>query len=243
LEKEIVSLVSNVETFATRGLNLEEERLALLDFPALEKQVFETLPADTENDRLLKAAAEAVAEAGPWDASMEMVARHSGLAKSSLYSHFKNKQDMLGRLFITELKRISEYAEGNIRHGKNREERLYLALVSVAGYLRSRPEILVALDWFRTRRPGSPDETKAGNDRRLSRIYRIFDDAQAPDGDRETEAAKDETAQMILFLIISVLMTPRGGGGCTVRTVSRISNESFRLLFRYIARGLEGFNV
>jgi AcrR family transcriptional regulator len=45
---------------------------------------------------------------------MEMVARRSGLSKSGLYAHFKNKQDMLNRFFITEFTRIANYAKAQI---------------------------------------------------------------------------------------------------------------------------------
>ncbi|MCX7655875.1 MAG: TetR/AcrR family transcriptional regulator [Treponemataceae bacterium] len=51
---------------------------------------------------LIAAIAAAVAERGPWEASMSYVAERSGLSKSGLYAHFASKETMLEALFKNE---------------------------------------------------------------------------------------------------------------------------------------------
>jgi AcrR family transcriptional regulator len=82
---------------------------------------------------------------------MDMVARRSGLSKSGLYSHFENKEEMLARLFLTELAQLLAYVEAGQEKASCAEERLYLAMIAGADYMRSRPEFLIAIDWVRLR--------------------------------------------------------------------------------------------
>ncbi|MDR1931072.1 MAG: TetR/AcrR family transcriptional regulator, partial [Treponema sp.] len=112
-----------------KGLGFNREIVEALPFEALEKPGIEApLPPNS----LFMAVAEAVALAGPWNASMEMVAKLSGLSKSGLYAHFKSKEDMLSKLFVPEFKRIAELAVKYAGLSERREERLYLVLFSIA---------------------------------------------------------------------------------------------------------------
>ncbi|MDR0642042.1 MAG: TetR/AcrR family transcriptional regulator, partial [Treponema sp.] len=207
-----------------------------------------------EENELLHSVAEAVAGAGPWGVSMEMVARVSGLSKSGLYAHFKNKGDMLAQLFVTEFDRIIDFAEESMGFSTDPLERLYLAVFAICDYLRSRPDVLIALDWLRTRRAGFPEPAEK---KVPSRLYRIFRDIRCPpqfEG-RFPGLEGDWIPAWILSLIIVSLMhgirldTKRfkewiGMSKVYRRKLSRerfagSPNENFRCLFRFIARGLE----
>ncbi|MDR1240007.1 MAG: TetR/AcrR family transcriptional regulator, partial [Treponema sp.] len=166
-EAEIQALISRLEEIITRGMGLQKERVDALDYGSLEKNIPRSQMDAFEDGDLLKAVAETVAEAGPWDASLDMIARRSGLSKSGLYAHFRNKQDMLKRFFVTEFERMIRYAEEGIAASTVPSEQFYLALVSLADYLRSRQEILMAADWIRTRRIDLGLEIPP-------RMYRVF---------------------------------------------------------------------
>ncbi|MDR2177686.1 MAG: TetR family transcriptional regulator [Treponema sp.] len=205
-----------------------------------------------ENE-LLRSVAEAVAGAGPWAVSMEMVARVSGLSKSGLYAHFTNKRDMLARLFATEFDRIIDFAEESVKFSADPAERLYLAVFAICDYLRSRPDVLIALDWLRVRRVGisEPGEKKVP-----SRFYRIFRDIQdVPELKRRFSGIADDwIPAWVLFLIVAALTqggqtdtekaeawlnTPRGSRRKLSREeFAKIPNESFRNLYRFIVLGL-----
>jgi AcrR family transcriptional regulator len=172
------------------------------------------------------AVAEAVALAGPWNASMEMVAMLSGLSKSGLYAHFKSKGDMLSKLFTAEFGRIAELAVKYAGLSERREERLYLVLFSIAEYLRKRPDILIVLDWIRIQRleldlSAPPD------------LYKFSEDLKFVFGPGENP---QENFKWILFLLIAVLMHMRQD------RKKEPSNESIRIIYRFITLGIEGLH-
>ncbi|MCL2231369.1 MAG: TetR/AcrR family transcriptional regulator, partial [Treponema sp.] len=196
-EEQIKNITSIINKTINCGLGFTAQEAAI-DFENLEKMVEDT---DFEKDvePFFKAVAEAVAEAGPWDVSMEMVAKKLGLSKSSLYGHFKNKKDMLRRLFMTEFKNIMDYAKLGISKSNVTAAQLYLGIFSIAVYLRSRPEIIIAMDWIRTRRLylGKPDKH--------FEIFRLFEDVNIEQLLGADEEEKQRTSHWILFQLINIL--------------------------------------
>jgi AcrR family transcriptional regulator len=225
-----------------------------LDYGALEEKV-SGIGRGIGESELLRSVAEAVAGAGPWAVSMEMVARMCGLSKSGLYAHFKNKGDMLTRLFITEFDRIIDFAEESMGFSEDPAERLYLAIFAICDYLRSRPDVLIALDWLRVRRVDFSEPEGKGIP---SRLYRVFRDIQrAPElGRRFPGLESDWIPAWILFLIIASLMhgvrfdakrlaewfnMPKFNRRKLSREeFAKIPNETFRNLYRFIVQGING---
>ncbi|MCL2211379.1 MAG: TetR/AcrR family transcriptional regulator [Treponema sp.] len=222
-DEDIQRITSRINKTIKNGLGYSAGE-AELDFDKLEKQV-ESTPLDTEIEPFFKAVAEAVAEAGPWEVSMEMVAKRLGLSKSSLYGHFKNRKDMLRRLFMSEFMRMIEFARKGIHSSSNNAEQLFLGIYSIAVYLRSRPEILIAMDWIRTRRLdlGKPDK-------RLE-IFRLFEDVDIETLRGASDEKKQRASHWILFLLINILTHPDNG----------MQNDNIRLLYKFITLGLGGF--
>ena len=253
---EVVSqIIDTIIAIIDRGLCYNGKEIWTLDYEALENLVTATIN-DIEDDPLLKAVAGAVAQAGPWEASMEQVARRSGLAKSSLYGHFKNKQDMLQQLFMTEFLRIIDFAQQGVRQSAVPLERFYLVIFSIAVYLRSKPNILIALDWIRTRRLDfkknnnkrpimAMDDGKNGLPREFQRLFRDIEINPLPGTVRsETSHGGNNSGGMdnkqliphwILFLIVNTLMRPGGS--------DKVKNEDIRYLYRFLTLGVKGFEV
>ena len=239
-DETVKNVLNQIESRIKNGLNLDARKIAALDLETLERQVSGTAYEDTENNAILRAVAEAVAEAGPWNASMEMVAKRSGLSKSGLYAHFKNKQDMLDQLFITEFSRLVNFAKAQLETTEVPEAQLYLAIMSIVYYLRSRPEIFIAIDWIKTRRLEFGEEVSALISRTIASI--------------ELGVVKEldphmllDIAHWMLFLIVNTLAwwpsKPEAGRNIEwAKNTKEIPNESFRFLFRFIAIGLEGLN-
>ncbi|MDR3123206.1 MAG: TetR/AcrR family transcriptional regulator, partial [Treponema sp.] len=86
-EEEIQRFLSLMEDILSRGLGFDSALVEALDFGQLEATGSCRLPPEEENEGLLKAVAGVVAQTGPWNASMGMVAKRSGLSKSGLYAH------------------------------------------------------------------------------------------------------------------------------------------------------------
>jgi AcrR family transcriptional regulator len=221
---EIGEFIAAVEAQLSSGLGFNREDIDSLDYECLEAVMGEE---PHEDDGLLKAVAGAVAEAGPWNASMDMVARRSGLSKSGLYAHFKSKQDMLGQLFMTELDRITRRVDLYARMSTVPAERLYLVVWSIADYLRSRPEILITLDWIRIRRM----DIRITVPRFIRDIFAGLK-LQGAGGDISPELI----SRWILFLIVNIL-TRRPDG----MDFAEIPNRSIRILYRFVALGIKGW--
>ncbi|MDR0877209.1 MAG: TetR/AcrR family transcriptional regulator [Treponema sp.] len=249
-EEAIQEVISSIEEKISAGLGLNKEQVEKLDFGRLEELVKSRKIEEADNGDLLKGVIAAVAEAGPWCVSMEMVARRSGLSKSSLYSHFKNKKDMIRQLFLTEFERIANHAKVGALLSAAPEEQFYLAIFSIADYLRSRPEILIAMDWLRTRKPemGKPVPP---------RVFNIFSgikiEALEQTADAEPPGA-DRTTQWILFLLVNTLMWWRrrlnlGSPQYDEKiqydkaAFADLPDSSIRKLYRFLTLGIKGFQV
>jgi AcrR family transcriptional regulator len=250
----IDQFIASVACILSRGLDFDPALAAGMDYGKLERGVAEALRG-LEEDPLLRGVAEAVAERGPWKTSMEMAARHSGLSKSGLYAHFKSKEEMLGQLFLSEFGRIVDFAVENQRKSTVPEERLYLGVFSIAACFRSRPNILLAMDWLRTRRM-HPEKFNVSYQEK-----RIFQDIRFPAAYGELPGDEGQwISHWIVFLVLKILMNDafkgygvlfpqrRGGDGREVRCLSpeifaRIPNESFRVLYRFITSGVKGFCI
>jgi AcrR family transcriptional regulator len=255
-EEAIEGEISLVDCIISNGIGFQKQEIEALDYEALERRVSGTGIHIIEENKLLHAVAEAVAGAGPWDVSMGMVARRSGLSKSGLYAHFKNKQDMLVQLFVTEMDRIIDFAEESMKGSDVMAERLYLAIFSICDYLRSQPDILIALDWLRTRHV-SMEQPEQAVISPPPRIYRIFRDIHfSPElGPRLPDTADDGIPAWILFLIVHCLMHGSRGENFmewaklskgrkhqpSREDFAKISNGNFRILYRFIARGIREF--
>jgi AcrR family transcriptional regulator len=227
-EAEIQEFLSRAEGIISRGLGFDHKLVGALDFEELEKIGNRALPL--EGGGLLKAVAGAVAQAGPWNTSMGMVARRLGRSKSTLYAHFKNKADMLGRMFIAEFNRLLQHAELGKSLSAKPEEQFYLAIVAIANYLRSRPEILVAIDWMRTRRLDLDCSEPSG-------FYRLFAGIEMKGAGLAALDPTGETmARWVLFLIVNILMQRPGG-----RSFSDVPDASFRILYKFVTLGIEGW--
>ena len=76
-EAAILKIIDIINSIIGKGLGYDKGEIDGLDYQGLETRIVGTIN-NIEDDPLLKAVAGAVAEAGPWEASMEQVARRSG---------------------------------------------------------------------------------------------------------------------------------------------------------------------
>jgi len=242
-EEAISKIIDMISVIIARGLGYNSTEINLIDYEKLESLVLGKLN-NIDDDPLLKAVAGAVAEAGPWDASMEQVAKRSGLSKSSLYSHFKNKQDMLHQLFLTESMRIIDFARHQIKQSEIPQEQLYLGIFSVAEYLRSKPDILVALDWIRNRKLNlTPTDHKHKGLLLWSlRLFEVIDITPLQNEGspfREISVGEKDNftiSPWILILIVKALMGKEPG-----HALGDVPNSDIRALYKFITLGIGGF--
>ncbi|MCL2008659.1 MAG: TetR/AcrR family transcriptional regulator [Treponema sp.] len=228
---QVKQVLAGIESHILKGLSLNAEIAGALDFDKLERQLKDN-SCRSEEKSLLKAVAGAVAEAGPWNVTMEMVACRSGLSKSGLYAHFENKQDMLHKLFISEFSGIISFAKAQLETSLIPEEQLYIGIISILHYLRASPEFLMSMEWLKTRKLGL--EKMASE-----KLEDIIGSIKLEVIRQQDQQFLIMIAQWIFFMIVNILVF---WPGIKSKTAAEIPNESFRTLFRFIALGLEGFN-
>ena len=227
-EEKIQNMLSVICKIIEQGIGYPASKIDAIDFEKQEERV--GVPADAEIEPLFRAVAEAVAEAGPWDASMNMVAKRLGLSKSSLYGHFKSRKDMLRRLFTDEFRRIISFARQRIALSDISQEQLYLGIFAITVYLRSHPEFLISLDWIRTRK------LDLGKPEKETDIFTLFENVDIEPLRGGSEDEKRRISHWILFLLINIL-TKQGLAASAVD----VQNNDIRLLYRFITLGLGGF--
>jgi AcrR family transcriptional regulator len=228
--------VSFVERTVRNGLGLDKNQVEGLDYEKLET-LAEKQPLPERKAKVLEAVTAAVAEAGPWKVSMDMIAAKAGLSKSGLYSHFKDKREMISAMFLAEYDRIVDYSEAVSRASENSLERFYLGIIGIVNYLRAMPDVLSAMDSLRTRRikpvQNAPD-----------RLFRLYAGLQFQDTPREVKRFEPENhavAKWIFFLTIHVLkMWSRNGNGDLREIFLKLPNKSLRILYKFITLGIKG---
>lgn len=132
----------------------------LPDFPALDRAFLQLLGALNRDGQdalgtsgqILSALARAIGELGPHKASMNIVAQKAGLSKSSLYSHFESKEEMLRQLFLNEFEALANILASVLALSGDPLEKLYLTMRVVTEYLQSHRDILFVMDWVRLQR-------------------------------------------------------------------------------------------
>jgi AcrR family transcriptional regulator len=220
-EEEIRSFAESVADKVRSGLLFDPARINAISYEKLEAL---QVPSHTLPNPLLKAVAEVVAEEGLWKASMATVAKRSGLSKSGLYAHFKSKKDMLSRLFMVEFEHIAEYTTVRIAMSEIREERLYLAILSIAEYLKAKPEILFALDWVRIQRLELDISLPPV-------LYDFFNDLKP---DNSSGDSWENIPHWIPFLLAILMIR--------FKKLPRLDYKSLRKMFRFICLGIKGLD-
>jgi len=145
---------------------------------------------------------------------------------------------------LTESMRIIDFAKNQIKQSEIPQEQLYLGIFSVAEYLRSKPDILVALDWIRNRKLNlTPAEHKHKGLLLWSlRLFEVIDIKplqnegspfkEIPVGEKDNF----NISPWILILIVKALMGREPG-----HALGDVPNSDIRALYKFITLGVGGF--
>jgi len=230
-EADIARAGENARNLIQRGLGFGLETLRKLDYVALEGHARTGADETGGGDGLLAAVASAVAEAGPWNASMDLVAKRSGLSKSGLYAHFKSREEMMAKLFAVEFDRIVALMENRIARGTTGAERVFLAMASAASYLGARPDILSALDWIRVQRI----DLGVLMPPRFVKLFSFLDEGGGDAFSGFSADRRELASRWILFHIINFLIHSRV---CGADPKAPRPEERLRELHRCVCAGL-----
>jgi AcrR family transcriptional regulator len=103
---------------------------------------------DAEGGKLFSAIARVVAKEGLAGATTDKIAEEIGITKSSLYFHFKNKQDMLNEMLLDNQQKFMELFRQQTQVYSNVEEKIicYMGLVGI--WLLQDPTLLTVYTWL-----------------------------------------------------------------------------------------------
>jgi AcrR family transcriptional regulator len=233
-EADIQKALDRTEHQISHGFGFTQKDFDSINFDELDEIVTDSLASQSgKYNNMLKAVANAIAEAGSGDASMELVAKHAGLSKSGLYSHFKNKEDMLRQFFTIEFEKTYEDLADSPKTEKP-EEQLYLMIASIIRYLQAHPEIMVALDWIRTHRifcvelPMPPATLARFTDERF--IKKV--------SQNDCEISLKELPEFLLFCITRLLKH-----NYILGKEIQFSHENIRFFYKFVISGIKGGDV
>jgi len=128
--------LDNIEPLCEKRMN-ELTSLAKIDTS--------TLP---EEDKIFNAIAKVTQEFGFPGVTLERVAQKLGLAKSSLYTYFSNKKDMIKDLALKEMSTLINIIHEKVLLGKDFSEQIFLHLQSEFNYFKKRNSLISVFGWL-----------------------------------------------------------------------------------------------
>ncbi len=114
----------------------------IADFEALESRCDEGMAAVKPLNRAFTALVAVIERNGIPGVTVEAIAGELGLAKSSLYSSFKSKEDMMRKLIEEELTNLYGSVLCNVRAFSSCGERVYILMRTSLCYFLDRPGII-----------------------------------------------------------------------------------------------------
>ncbi|MDR1748591.1 MAG: TetR/AcrR family transcriptional regulator [Spirochaetaceae bacterium] len=192
-----------------------------------------------EESRIFSAVASVIKEYGFPGTTVERIAEKMGLAKSSLYSYFRNKNELLSELVYSELSEFVQIVERRRRLTNTLPEAVYMHLMTVTSYLQKRPSIIPVFSWLRSR--GNLRNSEIGHYIRNDRKIDITNTLNTFPGFRIPDLGiplKEETVSIWISAIpISVLIQCRFHKFTDEQVVS-----AMRMVYSFIGHGVEENN-
>jgi len=107
-------------------------------------------------ERYLTALARVIRKYKITGVTVEKLAEEMNLAKSSLYSHFENKNKMIVSQISKELSLMQMIIFENVAEGKNISEYLYIMMKTELDFFTVRPSIIPICGWLLMQNPVNP---------------------------------------------------------------------------------------
>lgn len=138
---------------------ISDERFLELDKISFIKP--EYLP---EENRIFKAIATVIRKYSKNGVTIERIAGELGMAKSSLYFYFENKNQMLFSLVHKEIMFLTVLCRENASEAKNLSEFIYISMLTEINFFLLRPSLLSICDWLIQTSTEDPYREEKDND-------------------------------------------------------------------------------
>lgn len=124
-------------------VEISKERMSELDKICLVKP--EYLP---EDNKILTAIAKVIKKFTVNGVTIERIAKELGMAKSSLYFYFENKNQMIYSLVEREITFLETLCRENCAESKNLSEFIYISMFTEISFFLMRPALLSICGWL-----------------------------------------------------------------------------------------------
>lgn len=231
-EKEIDQMVKAIRFIVRYGLSGSSGRSSHTDYEAIEKK-----SAINKNDvlpfnKIFTAVAEVIADKGIWETTVDAIAEHLDMGKSSLYFYFDNKEQMIKDVVGSEKERLNELIFERITQFESFEEQLYCIFYVMSTYFLLKPSIFTIMNWLRYQFVNKP-LTPA--DQKLEKFSEFIDIVTMNSSFNPLGFSADLIAEGLSFILIHGLWECMGTN-CSRDTI-KLRIRKIHQLFLY---GLKG---
>lgn len=149
IKKETDQMVKTIRYISRYGLAGHSERNELINY----KEVEIISKIDKKDvlpfNKIFTAVAEVIADKGIWNTTVDAIAEHLDMSKSSLYFYFDNKEQMIKDVIGSERERLNELILERIVKFESYEEQLYCIFYVMSSYFLLKPSIFTIMNWLR----------------------------------------------------------------------------------------------
>ncbi len=148
-KKEINQMLKTIRYVSRYGLAGHSENNKQTNYIGVER-----IAKIDKNDvlpfnKIFTAVAEVIADKGIWNTTVDAIAEHLNMSKSSLYFYFDNKEQMIQDVIVSERERLNELIMERIIKFESYEEQLYCIFYVMSSYFLLKPSIFTIMNWLR----------------------------------------------------------------------------------------------
>ena len=145
---EITEYASKLNMFIKKGLGQDVSELTGFRLASLDRMCMESIEGVPAVNKVFESVASIVKEKGFQGVTVEAVAKGIGLAKSSIYSKFENKAQMIQSLIDREIEEMFVIMKQNINNARNNAERAYIMMETELLFFMKKPELFTVGQWL-----------------------------------------------------------------------------------------------
>lgn len=153
--KKIQDSFSSISSYAEKltdffkvGLKGDVSDCTLFRLAVLDEMCRKSLENMDETSRIFDSIAEIIREKGVKNITVESVAKGIGLAKSSMYSKFASKEQMIHSMIHAEIEKMLKIVSLNIKNAKSCEESIYIMMETELLYFMNNQNLFTVCRWL-----------------------------------------------------------------------------------------------
>ncbi|MBR5966711.1 MAG: TetR/AcrR family transcriptional regulator [Treponema sp.] len=182
--RELLIKINDIEQYKVKvseliysGLGKKKSPLSETRKKELDKICQVQPESDEKSNRFFNAFVELIQKNKSSRITVEKIAAALGMAKSSIYSFFANKNDYLINMLFQEMERLTSILKEKMSAAANLDEALYIMIRTQASYFAQRPQVIMLHGYFNVQMGALSAKDLAELDKRTLEFFnkRSFD--------------------------------------------------------------------